>query len=117
MPALPKWSAMGRRERFFVIGAAAALLLVLFDRGVFHPWGERLRGVRHEMRALERTLETQRQFLLRKDYVSAEAEHYRKYLRPAGPRDLEIASLLKELEGLGRQAGVSLGEVKPVPVD
>lgn len=115
MPGLPTWSSLGRRERLFAIGAAITLFLVVFDQIIVRPWGQKQRWIRQQTDVLERSLATQRRFLDRQAYVQAEAEQYRPFLRPAGPRDLELANLLKELEALGEQAHVSLGEVKPVP--
>ena len=110
-----RWLAMGKRERLLAVGTVLVILVWVIDAALVKPLGQRAHRVGQDIRTIEREVRRQQQLLTRRDYVAAEAEQFRGFLRPAGPKELEIAALLKELEELGKKASVSLGDVKPVP--
>ena len=112
LPKLSQWSA---RERWIAASCAVVLLFMLMDRVVMREWLRHTMTVQDEIKKIRHSLVTQQKLLDRKSEVEAQAQRYRDYLLPAGPEDLEMAALLKEIEGLAKQSQVSLNEVKPLP--
>lgn len=101
-------------ERYLAIGAAMACSCVLLYYVGFGPWWRHMQHVRHEIAGLERQIDSHRRLLSRKEIVSAQIAAYEGRLRLAGPKETEVAALLREVESLGGQSGVTLGEVKPL---
>ncbi len=108
---------MNKRERILAIASAFVLSLVAMDRLVLGPWWQGVLNVRKEVRQIEDTLLSQKQLLSRKDRVMAEMASYQKLVRFAGSKEVELATLLREIESFGRRSGMALGEVKPLPTE
>ena len=64
---------------------------------------------------MEQSLNHYNRLLSRKDYVLAQRERYQRYLRSPLPDELQMASLLREVEGLADRSRLLLGEIKPLP--
>ena len=111
--ALPNFSAMSRRERMLVVGSCFVLSVVLMDRLVLGPWWQHISRVRQDIHRLEEAIRTDLQLLSRQPQVELESLAYRDYLRAPGVPEPNLAALLREIESLGTESGVSLGEVKP----
>ena len=111
---LPTFSSLSRRERLLAFGGALVMCVVVLDRLVLGPWWRHTHHVRQEIARLEKTIRRERQLLERKPQILAEAEAYREHLQADGAAGAsDMASLLREIETLGTQSGISLGEVKP----
>ena len=114
LPALPKLSSLSARERLLAAGVIFVISTVLLDRVVLGPWWKHVQEVREEIRKLEATIRTYQRLVDRKPQILAEVEVYSGYLAQAGSSSLDTAALLREIETLGRESGISLGEVKPL---
>ncbi|MBI3324654.1 MAG: type 4a pilus biogenesis protein PilO [Candidatus Omnitrophica bacterium] len=112
LPSLPNFATMSRRERMLAAGSVLVLSSVLLDRGVLSPWLGHMAKVRREIQQLETDLRNYDALLARKSQIQAEAEAYREYLSPPS-RETDMAALLREVEALGKESGVTLGEMKP----
>ena len=106
---------LSRRERLLAIGSALVIVVVGMDRLVLGPWLRHIQTTRVEIQRLEKMIRSDRELLRRKPQILGQAETYREYLQPAGqPAELDMASLLREIETLGSRSGVALGAVKPI---
>ena len=110
----PDFSTFSRRERLLSFGSLLILSLVLLDRVVLGPWGHHTHHVRQEIERLEVAIRRQQELLNREPKIRAEAEAYREHLRVNDEPIPDMAGVLREIEGLGAQSGVTLGEVKPL---
>jgi hypothetical protein len=114
LPIAEKLSQLSGRDRMAAIGIAMVLAVVALDRLVFGPWWRHMQHVEREISRLEGAIAAERQLLSRKDGVVSSLVAYENHLKLAGPKEDEIANLLREIESLGSESGVSLGEVKPL---
>lgn len=113
--AMPNLPALSRRERLLAIGSALVLAVVGMDRLVLGPWLHHMQATRGDIQRLEQLIRSDRELLRRKPQILGQAEAYREYLQPAGqPAELDMASVLREIETLGSRSGVALGAVKPL---
>ena len=112
---LPKMPNLRPRERLMAAGAALIVLAVVFDRLVFSAYLKHAQAVRRDSQRLEQTLKHYSRLMQRKPQVDAQLTAYQRYLRAPIADELQMAMLLKEVEGLAGETGVTLGEVKPLP--
>lgn len=112
-PTLPKLSELNRRERLLAFGSLLVISGVLVDRVVLDPWGRHTRHVHREIERLEISLRRQYDLLSREPQIRAEASSYQEFLQPDEAAPPDMAAVLREIEGLGAQSGITLGEVKP----
>lgn len=112
-----KFSEMSRREKGLTVVGALVLSLLALDQLVLGPWWQGVLDTRKEIRVLEESLLTQKQLLSREDRVMAEMSAFQKLVRFAGSKEVELATLLREIESFGRRSGLALGEVKPLPTE
>ena len=113
--ARPKLPQLKPRERLLATGSGVVLLMVVLDRLVLNPWLRHAQTVHQETRRMEQSLIHYSRLLSRKDYVLAQRERYQRYLRSPLPDELQMAGLLKEVEGLAERSRVQLAEIKPLP--
>jgi len=111
LPSFSKWS---RREQLIAAGCMGVVLLVAMDRLVVASWWHHMVNFREEIDRSEHSLVTQQRLLDRKDSLLTDEQKYQEYLRPGAASELQMATLLKEIENLAHQAQVSLEEVKPL---
>jgi len=114
LPKVPKFSELSRRERLLAFGSLLVISGVLLDRVVLGPWGRHTHHVRQEIERLESALRQESDLLRREPEIRAEATLYQEYLRADDAPAPDIAAVLREIEGLGAQSGITLGEVKPL---
>ena len=114
---LPSLPTLRPRERLLAIGSGVILLAVLFDRLVFSSYLRHAQTVHRETQRLEQALKHYDRLLQRKAQVDAQIGAYQRYLRAPIADELQMAMLLKEVEGLAGETGVTLGEVKPLPAE
>lgn len=115
MPRLPDPATMSSRERLLGAACLVVVSVVLLDRLVLGPWWEHTSHVRHDVARLEESIRRYEDMLSRKPQIMQEVERYRQYLRPDTAPEPTMAALIREVEALGKQSGVSLGDVKPLP--
>lgn len=113
--AIPNLPTLSRRERLLAIGSALVIAVVGMDRLVLGPWLHHMQTTRVDIQRLEKLIRSDRELLRRKPQILGQAQAYREYLQPAGqPAELDMASVLREIETLGSRSGVALGAVKPL---
>ncbi len=110
-PALPN---LKPRERLLAAGVVFVISVVLLDRVVLGPWWKHVQEVRQDIRKLEATLRTCQRLVDRKPQILAEVEAYSEHLSQVASSSQDVAALLREIETIGRESGISLGEVKPL---
>ncbi|MBI3322554.1 MAG: hypothetical protein HYZ94_02620 [Candidatus Omnitrophica bacterium] len=113
-PSIPKFSNLSARERLLAAGVIFTLSVVLLDRVVLGPWWKHVQEVREETRKLGAAIRTYQRLVDRKPQILAEVEAYSEHLAEAGASSLDTAALLREIETLGKESGIFLGEVKPL---
>ena len=111
IPDVSKWPP---RQRLLAALSLAFIGFVVLDRLVFASAGRHSKQMQEEIVRRETSLRAAKRLLSRKPQIIEAAELYHEQLRYAqgGPKDM--ASLLTEIEGLGAESGVLLGEVKPL---
>ena len=114
MPKLPDPSSMSRRERLMAMGSALVVVAVILDRAVMGPWWQHTRRVREDIHRLELSITTHDRLLSRKDQIDAKGKLYEDYIGTERPGVLDMASLIREIESVGKDSGITLGEVKPL---
>jgi hypothetical protein len=110
---VPNVATMSRRERVMISVSALVMCVVLLDRLVLGPWWRHTARVRKEIHRLEEDIRVYHQLLTRAPLINREVDAYAPYRRPDSEAPANLAALLREIESLGSQGGVSLGEVKP----
>ena len=114
LPTLPNPSTWSKRERLLAGVGVLALLIVAMDRLVLGPWWQHAQHVRKEIAKLETSIRTEQQLISRRPVIMAEATSYGEAFRNADSQPPDMSALLRELESLGTQSGLQLGEVKPL---
>ncbi|MBI4313551.1 MAG: hypothetical protein HY594_01915 [Candidatus Omnitrophica bacterium] len=114
---LPKLSRMSKKEQLLAVATVLVVALLLLDRVVLSPWIRHLGKLREEIRRLEETHIGYQRLLGLGDRVRADAEILKPYLKPGAASDLQMAGMLKEIEGMARQSQISLEGIKPLPGD
>ena len=112
---LPDVSKLSRKERLYAVGCGLAVALLVLDRFVLTPWWQHTRHVREEIRRIERSMNTFQQMLDRHPQIAAEVDAYRAYLSEQGTEASDMAAVLREIEQLGQESGLTLAGVKPQP--
>ena len=113
LPKIPKLPKLAARERLLAAGVGMILCALVLDKVILGPWLDHARRVKEEIQSLERTVRTYQQMLERRDRILAQAEVYGSTLEKAGAQQMDVAELLREIEGFGKESGISLGEVRP----
>jgi Tfp pilus assembly protein PilO len=113
--ALPDLSRFSLRERLLAAGVVFVLSVLCLDRLVLGPWWQHGQKVRGEIGRMENALRTHRQLVSRKPIIMAKVEAHSIYLKQATSGPEEVASLLREIEQMGKESGIALTEIKPLP--
>ena len=111
---IPKFSEWTRSQRLLAFGGMLLWSVVMLDRFVLKPWGDHAAHVRKEIARLEEDMRRDRRLLDRKAEIFGDMQAYRGELAGAGAAATDMASLIREIEGLGRESGLQLGGVKPL---
>lgn len=113
--ALPKFSQLAVREKLLAIGGIAVVFVLVCDKLVVTPWWHHVRRMREEIHRFEREVLAHRKLLSHQSDVAQAMAVYRDYVRTARSADVEMGDLVREVEQLGSQSGVTLGNVTPLP--
>jgi Tfp pilus assembly protein PilO len=117
MIALPKLPVLKPRERLLAAGSGLVLLVVVLDRLVLNPWLRHSQTIRRETRRMEQALQHNDRLLTRRNVIAAQLRTYKRYLHPPVADELQMAVLLKEIEGLAERSQIQLGEIKPLAAE
>ena len=114
LPQVANLASLSRRERLLVAGSVLVLCVVALDQLVLGPWWRHITKIRRDITRLESSIGGYHELLRRSPQIQGEIESYTEYLRPVDAEQPTLATLLREIESLGEQSGISLGEVKPL---
>ena len=114
LPKLPDPSKLSARERLLAAGVAFIFCVLMLDRVVLGPWWQHRIEVQQEIRRLESSLRVGRRLLEHKPQIMEQMQAYSSYLTEAGGEQKDMAALLREIETMGKESGLSLSEVKPL---
>jgi len=109
------FSNMGKKQKMGLAVAGAILLVALFDRLITSPIGQGFKKVNSEIKMNERQLAQALRNLNQKDEIIREYDKYLPYIKSNYSEGEEVARLLEGIEGMGRDAGISIGDIKPRP--
>ena len=89
------------------------LLLFILDRLVFKPLANRLLALRQEIQVTQTRLARGLRAQGQKDVIVKEYKGLENYLQLKGSDEENVSAILREIEKLSREAGLSLSDVKP----
>lgn len=112
---LPKVPKLAARERLIAVISALVVTVTLLDRAVISPWWKHANQTRQDIKDLKQEVATNRRLLSRSAEVSAKIQVYHDYLRTARSPEVEMSELVREIERLAADGGVTLGTVTPLP--
>ena len=112
---LPKFSELAAREKLLAVGGIAVVFILVCDKMVITPWWHHVRRMREEIHRFEREVLAHRKLLSHQSDVASAMGVYHDYVRTARSVDVEMGDLVREIEQLGAQSGVTLGNVTPLP--
>ena len=114
---LLKVPKLSNRERFLTAGVLLTISVLLLDQVVLGPWWRHVQSVREEINRLEESIRSYQQILNRKPEVMDQVETFSTHLRHTGSEPIDVGALLREIEALGKESEIRLGEVKPLVLE
>ena len=107
-------SKLSKKEKIGLAAAVIVVSVVIIDRLVVTPIGERFQRLGREIEVSEKKLVLDLRNISNKEPISAEYEKYRNYVKRSAPSDEEeVAAVLAEIEGLARRSDINLDDIKP----
>jgi len=110
------YSKLSKRERLIFYATGLALFLGVMDRIVYQPVMDLFLELDRQILVQENLLRKNLKFLAVRDAVQTRYAEYAAYAVTSGFDEEEIAGLLNAIEGLARDAGLSLVNMKPKPL-
>ena len=105
---------LSKKEKIGLVAAAIVVALVIIDRLVISPIGNRVRRLNQEIKFSETKLSRDLRNINNKDLIEREYNKYKNYVKKTSASDEEdVANVLGEIEALARSSGVSLVDIKP----
>ncbi len=111
--ALAFYSKMKKGEKRIFAVTAVILLVVFVDQVIILPITTSLSSLSSTIREQESTIRKSMNVLLHKETIEEEAKEYAQYSLEANNPEMEMVSLLKEVEAVAERSGASLLYVKP----
>jgi hypothetical protein len=107
-------SKLSKKEKVGLAAAAIVVSVVMIDRLVVSPIGERFQRLGREIELSEKKLVLDLRNISNKELISGEYDKYRNYVkRSASSDEEEVAAVLAEIEGLARRSDINLADIKP----
>ena len=110
------YSKLSKRERLIFYVTGLALFLGVMDRIVYQPVLDRILDLDQQIVVQENLLRKNLRFLAVREAVQTRYADYAAYAVTSGFDEEEIAGLLNAIEGVARNVGLSLINMKPKPV-
>ena len=110
------FAKLSKRERLIFYLTSLVLFLGMMDRLVYQPVVSLLTKLDQEILAQEIQLQKNLKNLALRDAIQLKYAGYAAFTVSSGPDEEEIGSLLNEVEGVARSAGLSLVNMKPKPM-
>ncbi|MFH1189731.1 MAG: type 4a pilus biogenesis protein PilO [Candidatus Omnitrophota bacterium] len=105
---------LSKKERVGLLAALAVIMVVLVDKLVISPVGDKVLHISQEIKFSEKKLSRDLRNINNKDLIESEYKKYKNYVKKSSASDEEdVANILGEIEGLARSAAVNLIDIKP----
>jgi hypothetical protein len=109
------FSNLSKRERLILYGALLVVFIGAMDRLFYRPMANLFVELDQEIVLQENQLRKNMRYLAVRETIQNRYSAYAAYTVTNGAEEEEVASLLNEVEGQARKAGVSLLNIKPKP--
>jgi len=106
-------STISKREKTFFIITVSVVILSLVFSFVIEPLYKKHIQVEQEIRVKELRLIKNLKLMREKDIITKGFEKYSDRLKTKSSNEEEMASVLSEIEKIGKKAGIYLSNVKP----
>ena len=109
------FSSISKKEKLGIALAGGIVLLAFLDRLIVAPIGFKFKKINAEIKANELQLAQGLRNLSQKDDIARQYQKYLLYIKSNYSEGEEVAKLLEEIEDVGRNAGISITDIKPQP--
>ncbi len=109
------FSKLSKRERLILYGALLVIFMGALDRLFYRPMVNLFDELDQEIVLQENQLRKNMRYLAAREAIHSRYSAYAAYSVTHGADEEEVASLLNEVEGQARKAGLSLLNIKPKP--
>ncbi len=109
------FSKLSKRERLILYGALLVAFIGALDRLFYRPMVNLFDELDQEIVLQENQLRKNMRYLAAREAIHSRYSAYAAYSVTHGADEEEVASLLNEVEGQARKAGLSLLNIKPKP--
>ncbi|MFB3061617.1 MAG: type 4a pilus biogenesis protein PilO [Candidatus Binatia bacterium] len=109
------FSKLSKRERLIFYGALLVVFIGALDRLFYRPMVNLFDELDQEIVLQENQLRKNMRYLAAREAIHSRYSAYAAYSVTHGADEEEVASLLNEVEGQARKAGLSLLNIKPKP--
>jgi len=108
------FNKLSKKERIGLVVALVIIIVVLVDKLVISPVGEKFRRIDQEIDFSEKKLSRDLRNINNKDLIESEYKKYKDFVKKSSSSDEEdVANILAEIESLARSTGVNLVDIKP----
>jgi hypothetical protein len=104
---------LSKREKMFLYGAVAAVLLALLRYLIVLPVSNEIAKLHNEIAMKQKCLEDDRQLLARKVRIVEESKAYTAFVPSGGTEEDNLNGLLKEVESLANKSALYIVDMKP----
>lgn len=108
---------LSKREKMVFYLSIALLLAFALERLIFRPLIKKLSNINQEIQLRETKLVKSWRTQGQREQIYQEYKSYEKFTYLSGSDEEISALLLKEIEKLARDAGISLSNIKPRTID
>jgi len=110
------WAKLAKKEKVLAYVALVCLFLSFFDMVILKTILNKMASIEEGIRNGEWQIRKNIKFLAQKESIEQEGQVFSVYAIEAKTSEEEISSVLREIETLASQSGVTLIEVKPADV-
>jgi len=107
---------VSKRERLLFIIVAVVIIASLSYSLIIDPLYNKLKTLEEEIEAKEIRLTKNIRLIAERDAINEEFNKYSQQLKVKSTDEEEMASVLSEIERIGKSSGVYLNDVKPQPI-
>jgi len=105
--------ALSKREKLIFYLSAALISIMLLERAVFRPLIKKLGTLNQEIQVKEAKLIKSYRTQGHREQIQQDYENYGSFIKLKGSDEEISAVLLKEIEKIARESGISLSNIKP----
>ncbi len=109
------FSNIGKKEKIWLAIALTIAAFAFFDRLIVMPISGTFKKINFQIKTNETQMAQALRSISQKDEIDREYQKYLPYIKSNYSEGEEVAKLLESLELMGRDAGVSINDIKPQP--